>query len=179
MPRVKKLYYLNFLINILKLRSQQVLIVAHCQIIRHGLGLASAAHHHASFCIGMEASVHAVPKSNRKRARPEPAQTPRPKRARPQPAQTPQPKLARPETAQGAAEAAQPLAACEAKPIVDEIKAKVKGKKFYPGSHTEPRTVHFSTPRFPRDRAEQLLGFGADGKPAVREFKGEQSESKN
>ena len=70
------------------------------------------------------------------------------------------------------------MAACEAKPIVDEIKAKVKGKKFYPGSHAEPRTVHFSTPRFPRDRAEQLLGFGADGKPAVREFKGEQSESK-
>lgn len=68
----------------------------------------------------------------------------------------------------------QPLAARDAKPIVDEIKAKLKGKKFYPGSHAEPRTVHFSTPRFPLDKAEQLFGVGADGKPAARKFKGEQ-----
>mmetsp|Transcript_122410 Transcript_122410/g.341185 ORF Transcript_122410/g.341185 Transcript_122410/m.341185 type:complete len:489 (+) Transcript_122410:61-1527(+) len=90
---------------------------------------------------------------------------------------TPQRKRARKEPAQVAAGTVKPLAVRDAKPIVDEIKAKVKGKKFYPGSHAEPRSVHFSTPRFPVEKAEQFLGVGADGKPAARMFDGEQIQS--
>jgi hypothetical protein len=76
--------------------------------------------------------------------------------------------------AQVAVRTVEPLTAREAKPITDEIKAKLKGKKFYPGSHAESRSIHFSTPRFPLDRAEHFLGLGADGKPAARKFSGEQ-----
>jgi len=86
---------------------------------------------------------------------------------------TPQRKRARKEPAQVAAGTVKPLAARDAKPIVDEIKAKLKGKKFYPGSHAEPRSVQFSTPRFPAEKAENFLGVGVDGKPAARMFEGE------
>jgi len=67
-----------------------------------------------------------------------------------------------------------PMAASDAKAIVDEIKAKVKSKKFYPGSHAEEHSVRFSAPRFPAEKAIEILGSGTDGKPDPRKFEGDE-----
>merc|ERR1719443_1016318 len=69
--------------------------------------------------------------------------------------------------------AVQPLSVPDAKAIVDELKAKLKLQKFYPGSHAEACSLKFATPRFPADKAGQLLGVGEDGKPTARTFGGE------
>jgi len=92
--------------------------------------------------------------------------TPQRKRARTEPAKDSPPK--------DVERAVTPLAARDAAPIVDDIKKQLKGKKFYPGSHAQPCSVRFSTPRFPLDKAECLLGVGADGQPTARTFEGEQ-----
>mmetsp|Transcript_63431 Transcript_63431/g.112768 ORF Transcript_63431/g.112768 Transcript_63431/m.112768 type:complete len:271 (+) Transcript_63431:46-858(+) len=66
-----------------------------------------------------------------------------------------------------------PLSAGDAKAIVDELKAKLKAKKFFPGSQAEPCSVTFSSPRFPVEVARQLLGPSTTGK-GTRSFQGRQ-----
>lgn len=69
-------------------------------------------------------------------------------------------------------EGPKPLTASLAKPIVAELKTKLKSAKFFPGSHAEARLLTFTAPRFPSEVAEQLFGPKWDGKLLSRKFEG-------